>query len=95
MFVKEAQLKNSVVAEKQACAVVAGDSGISFQKLVRDGDDPEKFVVFGQKLRRKTLKLNDAVEGSVSCELPIRGRHKKPYDYALLERMSPTIPSCR
>jgi hypothetical protein len=71
---------------------VAGDSGISFQKLVRDGDDPEKFVVFGQKLRRRTLKLSDTVEGSVSCELPIRGRHKLEREgevlcnYPLLER---------
>ena len=63
----------------------SGDSGISFRKMVQDGDDPEQFVVFGQKLRRRELTVNDAVEGTVSCELPIRGRHAQ-HDYALLER---------
>eukprot|EP01043_Picozoa_sp_COSAG02_P031805 COSAG02_NODE_2093_length_9852_cov_2.404286_9_plen_93_part_00 len=71
---------------------VAGDSGISFQKLVKEADNPEQFVVFGQKLRRRTLKLSNTVEGSVSCELPIRGRHKieregqELCNYPLLER---------
>ena len=92
-FLSEKQHTYSVVvAETRAFTIFAGDSGISFQKLVRDGDDPEKFVVFGQKLRRRTLKLSDTVEGSVSCELPIRGRYKLERDgeelcnYPLLER---------
>ena len=63
----------------------SGESGLSFRKLVRGGDDSEQFVVFGQKLRRKKLSCDDAAEGSVSCELPFRGRHAQ-HDYPLLER---------
>ena len=81
-----------VTVETRVCSGITGDSGISFPKLVKGSDDQEQFVVFGQKLRRKTLKVSDTVEGSISCELPIRGRHKieregeELCNYPLLER---------
>ena len=62
----------------------SSDSTLSFRQLVRDGDDTDQFVAFGQKLRRKTLSCNEE-DGSVSCSLPIRGRHAQ-HNYALLER---------
>ena len=62
----------------------SGDSTLSLRKLVRDGDDTEKFVSFGQKLRPKVLEC-DSEHGSASCVLEIKGKHSR-HGYALLER---------